>query len=95
MKHLPDVYKRQSKMFKLSIFMNIWVLTYIKGRIWTEKVRNILFYTCSCSPVSYTHLDVYKRQVVVIIGVKDKMIVVEYYDFGGSRAGVYADSCFL
>ena len=34
------------------------LVTYTKGPIWTEKVKSILFYTCSCSPHPILNKDV-------------------------------------
>ena len=69
-KYIVDVYKRQLLSFHHLFFIVSVVLKYNDCLITilpSSKSRQALIrdiYAAHCVPVSYTHLDVYKRQVV-------------------------------
>ena len=65
-----DVYKRQNYSFIVLGRVNHAIIFYgfhaLKIRVSPRETlifKASAFYHCSCCPVSYTHLDVYKRQL--------------------------------
>ena len=45
---------------------HVTVTARINDRLWIEEIVQLVEAEASCEPVSYTHLDVYKRQVFAL-----------------------------
>ena len=63
-KEIPDVYKRQEDYYKQSDLLGTKAYTAVDLSV-SDSIRKLDTYVPSVSTVSYTHLDVYKRQLYV------------------------------
>ena len=69
-KNIQDVYKRQVLTNRMEHPAD--VIDFSNQKVVTNAAREILMISRSPIPVSYTHLDVYKRQAIGFIATSEK-----------------------